>query len=265
LFSDVDGDYPTWNVHPHAMRDIAHQLAARGIASMRQAKIGPGTGSVTVDAEKAKAHGRFANRMRVAREAIAHLRASVPGVPLFVAGHSEGALVASMLGAEGAEMDGVVSLSGPALRLIDIMRAQAAAMFPGADMTAYDRAMADIRAGKPIRDADKADPALAGMAHMPPEALQFIAQIDAVDPLAEIAKVKKRMLLVQGGRDQSVFAEQVDQLAAARAGLPTEIARFPELNHTYKRVPEGLSSMESFAVSSESDPAVVDAIVKWIG
>src|SRR5512146_626536 len=35
LFSDVDGDYPTWGAHPHTLRDLAHQFAALGIASMR--------------------------------------------------------------------------------------------------------------------------------------------------------------------------------------------------------------------------------------
>src|SRR5262252_9441219 len=75
LFSDVDGDYPTWNARPHTLRDLAHQFAARGIASMRQAKIGPGTGSDTMDAEKAKAHHRFTNRVVVAEAALAQLRA----------------------------------------------------------------------------------------------------------------------------------------------------------------------------------------------
>jgi hypothetical protein len=267
LFSDVDGDYPTWNARPHTLRDLAHQFAARGIASMRQAKIGPGTGSETVDAEKAQAHQRFVNRVVVAREALAHLRAQAPGVPVFVAGHSEGAVVASLLAAEPhVELDGVVSLSGPALRLLDIMRGQTNAMAGGnADMTVFDSAVEDIRNGRPLRDETKSNPMLAGLASMPPQALAYIAQIDAVDPCAAIARAKARMLLVQGGRDQSVTPEQVDQLAAAREGLPTQIARFPELQHMYKRAPEGLSQMESFMLNDESDPAVADAIAAWIG
>ena len=41
LFSDVDGNYPTWNMSPHAYKDLAHQLAALGIATLRFAKVGP--------------------------------------------------------------------------------------------------------------------------------------------------------------------------------------------------------------------------------
>src|SRR5262245_51267032 len=96
LFCDVDGDFPTWNVRPHVYRDLAHQLAARGMVVMRQAKIGPGTGSETLDAEAAAAHRHFAHRVVVVRAALAHLRAAAPGVPAVVAGHSEGAVVASM-------------------------------------------------------------------------------------------------------------------------------------------------------------------------
>jgi hypothetical protein len=129
----------------------------------------------------------------------------------------------------------------------------------------YDFAVESIRRDAGLPEAAKSDPALAGIANMPPQAIDFIAQIDAVDPCAAIARVKACMLLVQGGRDQSVTPEQVDQLAAARAGLPTEIARFPELQHMYKRAPEGLNQMQSFMLSDESDPAVVEAIVAWIG
>jgi uncharacterized protein len=42
LFSDVDGDYPSWNLHPHVYADLARQLAARGHAVLRYAKPGPG-------------------------------------------------------------------------------------------------------------------------------------------------------------------------------------------------------------------------------
>lgn len=266
LFSDVDGDYPAWNAHPHTLRDLAHQFAARGIVSVRQAKIGPGTGSETVDAEKAKAHQRFANRVVVARQALEHLRAQAPGIPLFVAGHSEGALVASLLAAApDTRLDGVISLSGPALRLLDVMRMQTNAMAGGnADMTAFDQAVANIRKGQRLPEGAKDHAMLAGLASMPPQALDYIRQIDAVDPCAAIGRVKARVLLVQGGRDQSVTPEQVDQLAAARVGLPTEIARFPELQHMYKRAPEGLDAMQSFMLSDESDPVVADAIAAWI-
>lgn len=266
LFSDADGDYPSWNVRPHVYRDFAQQLAALGIASMRQAKIGPGTGSETVDPALAAAHQHFEERVVVARAAVARLRAAAPSVPLFVAGHSEGAVVASLLCAgENEGIDGMISLSGPALRLMDIMRSQSAAMTPGADMSAFDAAVADVRAGHPLSEAARANPTFAGLAALPPQALSYIREVDAVDTCAAIARVRLRTLLIQGGRDQSVTPEQVDTLAAARAGLPTEIARFPDLQHFYKRAAPGLDAMASFALNTDNDPAVAEAMARWMG
>lgn len=264
LFVDADGDFPAWNVRPHVYRDLAHQLAALGVASMRQAKIGPGTGSETVDAALASAHLHFAERVVVARAGVARLRAANPGAPLYVAGHSEGAVVASLLcTGENEGLAGMISLSGPALRIVDIMRAQNAAM--GVNAADFDEVAADIRAGRPLGDAARRNPMLAGLAQMPPQALTYLREVDAVDPLQAIAQVRLRTLLIQGGRDQSVTPEQVDQLAAARAGLPTEIARFPELQHFYKRAEPNLDAMASFALSTDNDPAVAEAIARWIG
>ncbi|WP_228126847.1 alpha/beta hydrolase [Candidatus Viadribacter manganicus] len=269
LFSDVDGDYPAWNVRPHLYRDLAHQLSRGGIVSMRQAKIGPGTGSETIDATQALVHQRFAQRLVVARAALSHMRAAAPDLPAFVAGHSEGALVASLLAAEpDISLEGVVSLSGPALRLLDIMRGQAAAMAPPGttpDLSIFDQAVDDIRAARALSADARRNPMLAGLAAMPPQALTYLREVDAVDPREAVARVGTRVLLVQGGRDQSVTPEQVDQLAAARSGLPTEIARFPELQHFYKRAAPGLDPMASFALGGESDNAVCDAILRWIG
>lgn len=265
LFSDADGDYPAWNVRPHVYRDLAHQLSALGVASMRQAKIGPGTGSEVVDAAQAAAHQHFEQRVVVARAAVARLREATPAARLFVAGHSEGAVVASLLCAgENHGIDGMISLSGPSLRLMDIMRAQSAAMMPGADMSGFDAAVVDMRAGRPLSEAARTNPMLAGLAQMPPASLAYIREVDAVDPCEAIAQVRLRTLLIQGGRDQSVTPEQVDQLAAARAGLPTEIARFPELQHFYKRAEPGLDAMASFALTTDNDPAVAEAIARWI-
>src|SRR5215472_2181733 len=53
LFSDVNGDYPTWNSFPHVYAHLAHHLSALGHAVFRYAKLGPGTGSVSYDADLA--------------------------------------------------------------------------------------------------------------------------------------------------------------------------------------------------------------------
>jgi hypothetical protein len=277
LFSDVDGDYPSMGMRPHVYADLAGQLAAAGWASLRMAKIGPGTGSRVVDQDEARRNTTFTARVPQAAEALRLLREAAPNGPAVVAGHSEGALAANLLaaGPRGGEIAGVVSLSGPALRLLDILRGQVAAMgppmeppmkprgAPAPDLSVLDAAIAAIRAGQPLAPEAAHNPETAMMAAMPPASLAYLADVDRVDPLAAVARVRQPMLLVQGGRDDSVTPDQVDALAKARGRSPTTVRRFPGLTHFYKRAPDGLAPQAAMALSTPSDPAVAQAMAAW--
>lgn len=269
LFSDVDGNYPAMNLHPHVYADLARQISIAGMVVLRMAKIGPGTGSRTVDAAAAAAHADFRTRVEVAAAGLARLAALRTAGPLIVAGHSEGAVVAFLLAGEptAPPLDGVVSLSGPALPLLDILRGQIAAMAPpGAappDLSGYDRAVAAIRCGAPMPAELAHNPQTAMLASMPPASLAYLASVDRIDPLAAVARVRRPMLIVQGGRDASVPPDHADRLRAARGALPTEMALFPALTHMYKVAPEGLSPMQSMGIESDCDPAVANAVAAW--
>lgn len=269
LYSDVDGNYPSMNMRPHAYADLARQLGERGFAVLRMAKIGPGTGSHTIDADAARRHIDFPTRVVVAQAGLDLLRRTVPTRPLIVAGHSEGAVVASLLaaGSAGRAIDGVVSLSGPALPILSILRAQVAAMSPlgvTPDMTMFDRTAAAIRAGQAPADEAKSNPQTAMLASMPEPGLAYLRSADRVDPVAALAKVQAPVLIVQGGRDDSVPAAHAEMLRAGRTTLPTELSTFPNLTHFYKVAPPGLLPMQSMGLETESDPAVADAIAAWI-
>lgn len=271
LFIDVEGDMPSMGLHPHAYADIAGQLAALGWASLRMAKIGPGTGSRAIDEPLARKNATFDGRLEHAAAALARLRAAVRTGPLIVAGHSEGAIVANRLAADprGRAAVGVVSLSGPALRLLDILRGQVAAMAPpggpAPDLSVLDATIAAIRTGRPLPPEAAKNPQTMMMAAMPPTSLAYLAQVDAVDPLAAVAAVQQPMLLVQGERDDSVTPDQVDALARARGRRPTTIRRFAGLTHFYKQAPPGLTPQAAMALSTTSDPAVAAAIADWAG
>lgn len=268
LYSDVDGNYPSMNMHPHAYADLARQLGERGFAVLRMAKIGPGTGSRTIDADAARRHIDFLTRVEVAQAGLDLLRRIVTTRPLIVAGHSEGAVVASLLaaGPTGAVIDGVVSLSGPALPILSILRAQVAAMSPPdvtPDMTMFDRTAAAIRAGQAPTDAAKSNPQTAMLASMPEPGLAYLRSADRVEPVAALAKVQAPVLIVQGGQDDSVPAAHAEMLRAGRTTLPTEVATFPNLTHFYKVAPPSLSPMQSMGLETDSDPAVADTIAAW--
>jgi hypothetical protein len=268
LYSDVDGNYPSMNMRPHAYADLARQLGERGFVVLRMAKIGPGTGSRTIDADAARRHIDFLTRVEVAQAGLDLLRLTVATRPLIVAGHSEGTVVASLLaaGPSGAVIDGVVSLSGPALPILSILRAQVAAMSPPGvtpDMAMFDRTAAAIRAGQAPSNEAKSSPQTAMLASMPEPGLAYMRSADRVDPVAALEKVQVPVLIIQGGRDDSVPAAHAEMLRAGRTTLPTDVVTFPNLTHFYKVAPLGLLPMQSMGLETDSDPVVADAIAAW--
>lgn len=275
LFSDVDGDYPMFNAHPHVQRDLARQLAGLGHAVIRYAKRGPGTGAELVDPSRQDEGRQFRARVTVMDAALALLQARVgeAGAHLrsVVAGHSEGAVVVSMAAERGRPPDGVVILSGPSVGIFGIMREQLPLppASPNEAYAAYDRVVATLRAGGALPELDPNDPTLQSLAFIGQAgeaAVRYMVQIDAVDPVATLRRVMQPVLIVQGGRDGSVPAHHADLLRTAReaAGLPTEFAFFPELTHMYKVAPEGMDPMTAFMLDTDSDPAVTDRMDAWI-
>jgi fermentation-respiration switch protein FrsA (DUF1100 family) len=272
LFCDVDGNYPTWGVRPNLYAELSRQLAARGHAVLRHAKTGPGTGSEVIDPVRAaEAFRHFSQRVVISRAALRALRESLgetaERIRIWItAGHSEGAVVASLLAAEEPSLDGFVSLSGPSTGLLDIMRDQMAGM-PGisGDLSAFDEAAACIRRGEPLPPEAAQNPQTAMLAQMDLKSMEYIREVDAVDPAQAWAAVNRPLLLVQGGRDLSVPEKHVHRLREAREGRrPTEIAVFPELQHFYKQAEPGMDPQTSFSLSTETDPRVAEAMDGWI-
>jgi len=269
LFVDVDGDYPSWNVHPHMYADLARQLAARGHAVLRYAKPGPGTGTETVDPERAQAHLHFAERVVVARAALKALRDGLGDkaskIRVWVAaGHSEGAVVASLMAPQEPSLAGVVSLSGPSTGLLSIMRDQTAAMPGGGDLTFYDDALTRIRRGEPLPPDAAHHPETAMLAAMNPKSLSYIREVDAVDPAQALAAVDRPVLLVQGGRDGSVPEKHAHKLLQSRGARPTQLGLFDDLQHFYKHVEPGMDPQAAFGLATPTDPRVAETIDRWL-
>jgi len=277
--NDVDGNYSPalgspFSAKPHMYKDLARQLAARGCAVLRYAR----GGATTVDAAEAAAHRHFADRTIVVAEAVRALRAAVPGlVHCALAGHSEGGPVALLYQSEhgDAPIDAYVSLSAPARRIFDVMLQQVEASvqdgywnfgamrYPFAD---YQRALDLIRKGEAVPYALKKTLPPFGVHTMDAASQDYLRDYDRVDSLALLASVAHPVLIVQGGSDTSVLPDNAGLLLAARKGSPasTETAIFPDLQHFYKKCPPGLDPSLAFALETESDPAVAEAIAAWL-
>ncbi|MGH9541975.1 MAG: alpha/beta hydrolase [Terriglobales bacterium] len=273
LWSDVDGNYPAMGAAPGLYKQLAEQLAASGVAVLRFAKTGPGTGTQVLDEERFRsAYFNFPQRRRVAAAWLDELARRAPGVPLFVAGHSEGAVVATQVARARRDVRGLVLLSGPALPLLRLMiwqqheeRRRSGEMTAEAEIQ-YARALrwlADFVAAEPLPPEAEQNPyARALLFAARPDAAPYLRSLEQVDPAAELAAVAQPVLIVQGDRDPSVHEANAALLQAAQPRAET--ARFPGLQHFYKQAPEGLGAQELFAREGPIDPAVSAALTSWL-
>lgn len=273
LYSDVNGDYPAWNVFPRASAFLAQQMAERGLAVYRFAKLGPGTGSEVTDPDAAAAVRDWAGRMTIARAALHAFRAALAErnvtVPrLVLAGHSEGAVVVSVLARDGIAADGVVLLAGPAVGILSVMREQVPAMRPPEDREAItadlDRVIAAIVAGEPIPEALKTRDGIAALAMMPPEGHRYMRECEATDPAAAIAAYAGPVLIVHGTADANLGTHHAERLRDARGAHRTEVRLLDGLSHMFKRLPEGLSGPEAFGYAGPTDVRVAEAVAGWV-
>ena len=273
LFADVNGDFPAWNVFPHVYAHLARQMAERGLAVYRFAKLGPGTGSEITDPEAAANIRTWAGRMTIARAALAALRSALAErgitVPrLVLAGHSEGAVVVSVMARDGVATDGVVLLAAPAVGILGVIREQVPAMRPPEDRESItvdiDRVIAAIRAGQPVPEALRNREGIGGLAMMPPEGLRYMRECDATDPAAAIADYVGPVLIVHGGRDPNLGMHHAEHLREARGSRPTMVTIFPELQHMMKVLPPGITGQDAFALEGDTDPRVADAVTAWV-
>jgi fermentation-respiration switch protein FrsA (DUF1100 family) len=282
LFSDVNGDYPAWNSFPHVYAHLAHQLSARGHAVYRFAKLGPGTGSVEVDAEQSAAVRSWDGRTVIAAAALEALHRELAARHIRVertigAGHSEGAVVISRvaLSDAGRELDGVVLLAGPSVGLLSIMREQAAVGTPPEELEAatqrLDAVIAHVRRGEPVPAALATGPGMGAtaLASMPDDARRYMRESDATDPRALAAALPQPVFVVQGGNDSSVPPHHAQALMEALRSRPTgsgaaEYLFVPGLTHMFKIVPPEVTGPEAFGYPGETDARVADGIDQWI-
>lgn len=253
----------------HMYRDLAESLSTRGVAVLRHSKRGAGTRCRTRDPELAAEKYRvFGQRVAVAEAFWNEMARIAPGIPRFAAGHSEGAVVATLLARRRGEARGLVLLSGPSLPLLRLILWQRTVQDPDPDGAAYAEAETWARqfaAGSDLAGVDFSANRYAAMFpfYLDPKNTPYLRSLEQVDPAAELAAVSQPVLLVQGGRDSSVMAENAARLQQAQPRA--DRADFPLLQHFYKRVPDGMAGEAAFGLESETDPAVADAIAAWIG
>jgi pimeloyl-ACP methyl ester carboxylesterase len=197
-------------VRPDTYRLLADALESRGVATLRYDKRGIGS-SAAVGSE---ADLRFGTYVDDAVAWIARLRADGRFGRVIVAGHSEGSLI-GMLVAARTPLDGYVSLCGAAAKAADELRQQLAPKLSGSPalLQANERILTSLAAGQTVADVPAELQSL-----YRPSVQPYLISWFPFDPRVEIAKFDTRTVIVGGGADLQVPADDARALAAARPG-----------------------------------------------
>ena len=231
-------------------RQIADTLGRRGIAMLRMDDRGYGESGGSFAAATSR---DFGNDIRAA---IAYLRTrnDVDARHIFLAGHSEGGLVAPMVAVDESQLAGIVLMAGPSRTGREIL------LFQVRYGIEHDTSMTPARRDSALaRVPTQVDSALNSSAW-----LKFFG---AYDPVATAKRVKVPVLILQGGDDQQVIVSEATPLAAAfrvAGNRDVTMRVFPELNHLFIHQPGGNPSGYASLPSNLVAPEVLGALADWV-
>jgi pimeloyl-ACP methyl ester carboxylesterase len=245
--------------------DFHDALAAAGFVVLRVDDRGVGGSTIGDDPTPG-----FLGLVDDARRALAALAAQPMVDPkrILLIGHGEGALVASIVAAEGVraagrkhQIAGLILLAGPGRNLreliYDEIRATLEGQRDGEIRTAVDRA-------RRVHDAALANEELPASSE---GSRRWMVEAFAEDPLARLAKVRAPILALQGGKDFQV--SPVRDFEPIRAQIEQEGSKgsiaelMPEVDHLFKAEP-GVSTPGHYAdLRRRVDKTVLERVTSW--
>lgn len=239
--TDRDGNSAMLPGHNDSLKMLATALAEAGFASVRYDKRGIKASLAAMPSESAL---RFDTYVDDAAAWIAKLKADPRFGPVTVLGHSEGALV-GMLAVRQGGAAAYVSVAGIADGIGSILRHQLAGKLPPELAAANERILASLEAGRTVDEV----PAQLMVFYRPSVQPYLVSQL-RIQPVAEMAKLRIPVLIVQGTTDIQVGVDQAEALELAKPDARLSI--IPGMNHVLKIVPADSQRQ----LASYGDPAL---------
>ncbi|WP_053146045.1 alpha/beta hydrolase [Pseudomonas sp. P97.38] len=236
--TDRDGNNPEGGRND-SLKRLAWLLARHDIASVRYDKRGVAASlAATPDERNLSVEAYVADAVAWSRKLAADPRMG----PVILLGHSEGALIAS-LAAPQANAAGVISVSGSARPIDQLLRQQLASRLPAPLMLRSNELLDSLKAGRP--DAN-VPPALQVIFR--PSVQPYLISLFRQDPAQAFAALKVPALIIQGSHDIQVSVDDARQLKAAKPDA--ELALVEGMNHVLRIVPKDVKQQ----LASYKDP-----------
>ncbi len=212
-------------------------------------------------------------------------RKEINALQIGILGHSEGGVINFMVSARRPEVAFLVSLAGPAVNGIEVLKAQQAAILRASGMTeeavqfsgnANAQMFGVIEASSSREEADTLLRQLVkGWGYNEELTEQTVGELVSpwmyyflkYDPTEAIVKTKCPALLLNGSKDLQVLASQnlpgYERIIAEHHKTNLTLRELPDLNHLFQHCETG-SPNEYFTIDETISPEVLEMIVDFI-
>ncbi|UVK90145.1 alpha/beta hydrolase [Pseudomonas sp. B21-051] len=223
--TDRDGNNPDGGRND-SLKRLAWVLAKHNIASVRYDKRGVAASRpATPDERNLSVEGYVDDAVAWSQK----LKSDPRFGPLILLGHSEGALIAT-LAAPRADAAALISLSGSARPVDQVIREQLARSLPPPLMLRSNQILDSLKAGH--TDADVPAPL---QPIFRPSVQPYLISLFRQDPAKAFAQLKMPALIVQGSNDMQVGVGDAQALKAAKPDA--ELVVIDGMNHVMRIVP----------------------------
>lgn len=236
---DADGQFPvvliiagsgptdkngnnTMGLLTNSYKMISDTLAFHGIASVRYDKRGVGK-SYYKGLEEADL--TFEHYISDAENWISKLKSDTRFVKVLILGHSEGALIGSIISKQ-LTVDGFISVAGTSQKASALLLEQLSAQ-PEDIKSEASTIIDSLNKGVPVANVS---PALFSLFR--PSVQPFLISWFKYDPKTEIAKISSRILILHGNRDIQVKSAEAAILAQHNPN--SEFVIIDNMNHVLK-------------------------------
>ena len=250
--TDRDGNNPL-GVTGGVYRQFAEQLGAQGVATLRIDKRGMfGSKAAIPDANAV----RIADYVADVRHWAQYLKARGKRCA-WLAGHSEGGLIALAAAQDPRRICGLVLLAAPGRRLGVVLREQVKPL-PPAQYAQVDAALTRLEQRQLV---DPASVPAAVRSVFAPAVQGYMTDLVTADPAALAARIRLPMLIVQGDADLQVKLSDAQALSAANPRAT--LAIIPNLNHVWKTA-TAADPAANIATYGKADLAIDPAVARTV-
>lgn len=250
--TDMDGNSALAGMKNNSLKYLAEELGRRGIGSLRFDKRGIASSAA---AGKDEYSMRFEDLIKDVREWIDLLSRDHRLSGIYIAGHSEGALIGMIASQNNPKVKGYISLAGAGRPLSDILEEQMSAQ-PEVIRKMIVSINDSLKAGKLVPSVP-----LGLQALFRSSVQSYLISCYKYNPQEEIKKLTVPVLLLQGKTDIQISVKDAELLKQA---LPSaELHLIDGMNHVLKDC-DTMDRQKQMAVYTNPDLPVNENLLLFI-